>query len=100
MNNKELQAETEVQESKNAELLPSAPLVANPLLSDGWISVKDQMPPDVTPVLVFGWCCDICHNIRIAEYEVDGWWESFHGNDLTFIPEYWMPFPGVPSAFR
>ena len=32
MNNKELQAETEVQQSKNAELLPSAPLVANPVL--------------------------------------------------------------------
>lgn len=32
MNNKELQAETEAQQSKNAELLPSAPLVANPLL--------------------------------------------------------------------
>lgn len=32
MNNKELQAETEAQQSKNAELLPSAPLVASPLL--------------------------------------------------------------------
>lgn len=32
MNNKELQAETEAQQSKNAEPLPSAPLVANPML--------------------------------------------------------------------
>lgn len=32
MNNKELQAETVVQQSKIAELLPSAPLVANPML--------------------------------------------------------------------
>ena len=36
MNNKELQAETEAQQSKNAELLPSAPLVANPLLPAVW----------------------------------------------------------------
>ena len=33
MNNKELKAETEVQQIKNAELLPSAPLVANPMLN-------------------------------------------------------------------
>ena len=32
MNNKELQAETEVHQSENAELLPSAPLAANPML--------------------------------------------------------------------
>jgi len=31
------------------------------------------------------------------EYEIDGWWESYHGNDLTFEPEYWMPLP-FPSA--
>jgi len=37
------------------------------LLAAGWIPVTERMPPDVTPVLVFGWCCDICYNIRIAE---------------------------------
>jgi len=39
MNNKEHQAETEVQQSKNAELLPSAPLLANPMLCA--VLVKD-----------------------------------------------------------
>ena len=33
MNNKELKAEPKAQQSKTAELLPSAPLVANPLLA-------------------------------------------------------------------
>ena len=33
MNNKELKAETEAQQSKNAELLTSSPLVANPMLA-------------------------------------------------------------------
>lgn len=35
MNNKELNAETEAQQSDSAELLPSAPLAANPLLPAG-----------------------------------------------------------------
>ena len=39
MNNKELQAETEAQQSENAALLPSAPLVANPMLNEGSFSV-------------------------------------------------------------
>lgn len=39
MNNKELQAETEAQQSKNAALLPSAPLVANPLLCAGILEI-------------------------------------------------------------
>ena len=48
MNNKELKAKTEAQQSKNAELLPSAPLVANPMLAtvlsqiDKWIEISDQ----------------------------------------------------------
>ena len=33
MNNKELQSETEVQQSKTAELLPSAPLMENTMLA-------------------------------------------------------------------
>lgn len=79
------------------EAIPSSGNIANALLAAGWISVKERMPPDVTPVLVFGYCCDVCHNVRIAEYEVDGWWESFHGTDLHFEPEYWMPLP-VPEG--
>ena len=67
------------------------------LLAAGWIPVKEKMPPQVTPVLVFGCCCDGCYNIIIAEYEVAGWWESYHGSDLHFEPEFWMPLP-FPSA--
>ena len=72
---------------------------ANTLLAAGWIPVAERMPPPVTAVLVFGWCCDVCHNIRIAEWEDGvGWWQSFSGGeDLTFEPEYWMSLP-FPSA--
>ena len=62
------------------------------LLSAGWISVGELMPQRVTPVLVLGWCCEVCHNIRIAEWE-DKWWESNHGENLHFKPEFWMPLP-------
>ena len=82
---------------QNVEGLNVSPAIAKPMLAAGWISVKERMPQDVTPVLVFGYCCDVCHNVRIAEYEVDGWWESFHGTDLHFEPEYWMPLP-VPEG--
>ena len=40
MNNKEQKAETEAQQSKNAELLPSAPLVANPMLPAAYLFLK------------------------------------------------------------
>ena len=39
MNSKELQAETEAQHSKNADLLPSAPLVANPMLAAVYVAI-------------------------------------------------------------
>jgi hypothetical protein len=85
-------------EEQNDELPTESAIDGNTMLAAGWIPVTERMPPDVTPVLVFGWCCDICHNIRIAEYEVDGWWESYHGEDLTFEPEYWMPLPFPPAC--
>ena len=70
-----------------------------PMLAAGWIPVAERMPPPVTAVLVFGWCCDICHNTIIAEWEEGvGWWQSFSGGEnLTFEPEYWMSLP-FPSA--
>ncbi len=67
---------------------------ANSLLSAGWIPVAERIPPPVTAVLVFGWCCPAWHYIRIAEWEDGvGWWQSFSGEILTFVPEYWMPLP-------
>ena len=43
MNNKELQDETEAQQSETAELLPSAPLVANPLLAAVDIKISELL---------------------------------------------------------
>jgi hypothetical protein len=62
------------------------------LLAAGWVHVTEQMPKNVTPVLVLGWCCDICHNIKIAEME-DDWFESGTGEDLHFKPDFWQPLP-------
>ena len=46
MNNKELKAETEAQQSGDAALLPSAPLVANPMLCE-------DLPPNRVDVLCY-----------------------------------------------
>jgi hypothetical protein len=70
------------------------------LLDAGWIPLSENTPPPVTPVLVLGWCCDICHNVSIAEWEDGvGWWQSNTGDGLLFKPEYWMslPFPFTAS---
>jgi hypothetical protein len=60
----------------------------------GWFYIDENgEPPHNVPILVFGYCCEICHNIRIAEIEDDNWYEAYSGEDLTFMPEYWMPLP-------
>ena len=62
-----------------------------------WISVKNGMPNDVTPVLVFGYCCSACHNIDIAEIEKGNWWLSGQGKDLNYTPSHWKPLPNPPK---
>lgn len=61
-----------------------------------WVAVKDKLPNDVTPVLVYGECCDVCWHIKIAELEKGGWWESGTGEDLVFKPTYWAELPKPP----
>lgn len=63
-----------------------------------WISIIQQMPNDVTPVLVYGECCDVCYQIKIAEVEEGKWWESATGKDLPFKPTHWMPLPHPPTC--
>ena len=63
MNNKELKAETEAQQSENAALLPSAPLVANPMLAAVVCQLKD-VPDKLIIEFLYKrhlegkiWCC-------------------------------------------
>lgn len=69
---------------------------ANTVLCADWRKVEDSMPEDVTAVLVYGWCCDVCWHIKIAEIEKGEWWESGTGEDLVFKPTHWMPLPLPP----
>lgn len=48
-------------------------------------------------MLVYGQCCDICYQIKIAEIEDGEWFESGTGEDLTFNPTHWMPLPEIPK---
>ena len=50
MNNNELQAETEAQQSKNAELLPSALLVANPMLAAA-VKLENEIISEYYPTI-------------------------------------------------
>lgn len=61
-----------------------------------WKSVKDHLPPEVTPVLVYGECCDICYHILVAEIEDGEWFQSGTGDDLVFKPTHWMNIPEPP----
>ena len=55
-----------------------------------WIKIEDiKSVPQVTPVLIYGKCCDICYNVVVGELEVDQWFVSGTGEDLTFIPSHY-----------
>jgi hypothetical protein len=69
----------------------------NEEISPNWIPLTDKGPNDVTPVLVYGECCDTCYHILIAELEEGWWFESATGEDLTFEPTHWMELPEPPS---
>lgn len=61
-----------------------------------WIKVSDHLPKDVTQVLVYGECCDVCYNIEIGEIEKGDWWESGKGEDFKFKVTHWIPLPPIP----
>ena len=61
-----------------------------------WIDVKEKLPKEVTPVIVYGECCDICYHIKIAEIEDGVWFESGVGLDLDFKPSHWQYLPNPP----
>lgn len=63
-----------------------------------WENIEESLPNELTKVLVFGNCCDVCSHIKIAELEKGEWWESGTGDGLNFKPTYWMPLPSPPKT--
>ena len=69
MNNNELKAETEAQQSENADLLPSAPLAANPVLAAGLSNEK------LTAI------AELCSKAAMAVNEIEC---ELHGTELKY----------------
>ena len=65
MNNKELKAETEAQQSNTAELLPSAPLVANQMLAEVRLSMEDILRDAVRRKATY--------QVQFADYDLNTW---------------------------
>lgn len=63
-----------------------------------WIPLKVQIPDNVTPVLVYWECCDVCYQVEIAEIENNEWFVSDTGENLNFQPTHWMALPLPPTA--
>ena len=70
MNNKELQAETEAQQSKNAELLLSSPLLANPML--GAVLSRQEKRKDFEKAKWVRNTVDLMHDNPLAEKDCKG----------------------------
>lgn len=61
----------------------------------GWISVKDRLPPDGRRVLVyFTDCVTDALNIAIARHTEDGWRA---GRVCPGEVHFWMPLPTAPK---
>jgi hypothetical protein len=62
-------------------------------MGDKWISVKDQLPDNGTPVL-------ICHHqdLWVCCGERDGrqWFNQFDDSGVPCYPTHWMPLPEPP----
>jgi hypothetical protein len=67
-------------------------------MKNGWVNVENNIPEEVTPVLVYGECCEVCYHIKIAEIEDGVWFESGTGEDLKFRPTFWQHLPEPPNC--
>ena len=61
-----------------------------------WVSVKDRLPEEVTPVLVYEVCCG-CEYFEIAEVENGEWWLTGDGGEPTLAPTHWTELPKPPK---
>ena len=56
-----------------------------------WISVKERLPENNTPVLAYHY-----NGVELCFYnETNGWQVCYTGN--TFLPTHWQPVPASPQ---
>ena len=75
-----------------------------------WISVKDRLPEEDTPVLIYApntggiWMAGYCGEYRVMQVQVrPAYWESYGSYDecMEFKPQdvtHWMPLPEPPEG--
>lgn len=65
-----------------------------------WISVKDRLPDELTPVLVFTEA-DTEQNIGMGFLESGKWIDGYSGRGIMMMQQdlvtHWMPLPKPPK---
>lgn len=61
-----------------------------------WIDVNKDLPKDVTAVLAYSECCNVCSYMYIAEIEDGDWFNSNTGDSLDMRITHWMELPKPP----
>lgn len=64
-----------------------------------WISVKDRLPDELTPVIAYTEASE--QGVGMAYIECGKWMDGYSGRGITMIQQelvtYWMPLPEPPK---
>lgn len=72
------------------DIIESAPTVGE------WISVKNELPENDDPVLVYTNSSAVDFPIRVACFDgTEGGWWDIEGYEMSVL--YWMPLPKAPK---
>ena len=59
-----------------------------------WISIKQKLPKEKTPVITCEYGVDICP--AISQYVNGSWYDCWCEGQQVEAPTHWMPLPKLP----
>jgi hypothetical protein len=68
------------------------------VLNVDWRKVDEELPKNVTAVLIYSECCEVCSYMQIAEIEDGKWFVSGSGEDVNVEPTHWAELPKPPVS--